>query len=117
MGSAGVGDAKFMMSTVTDRIRFVARDERTGLLMVNHFTRQGPPFCRPTPNACSEFCSVWCAWDGAGIGEQAVFAIKFVSRPAARAFEAFFARASCGGGEVSSVAAKRACGSDRGHGS
>ena len=113
----GVGDAKFMMSTVTGRIRFVARNELTGLLMVNQFTRQGPPFCRPTPNACSEFCSVWCAWDGAGTGEQAVFAIKFASRPAARAFEAFFVRASCGGGEVSSVAAEKACISDRGHSS
>ena len=32
----GVGDAKLMMSGVTGKVRFTARDERTGLCMATH---------------------------------------------------------------------------------
>ena len=87
----GVGVAKFVMCTATGTVRFTARSEVTGVRMANHLVVQEPPCCSPKPSVHSAFCSVWCAWDVAGAAERVIFAIKFTSPAAARAFEASFA--------------------------
>merc|ERR1712039_940750 len=59
----GVGEAKLYKHNDSGKVRFLLRQEKTQKIVANHYVIDVPPFCDLRPNADSDKCWVWTAYE------------------------------------------------------